>query len=1074
MAEPAHRLDGEPDEKPIYDSPGTAPSDPRPQLKVLEGGGESTEPKRGHLSPAGSENLGRSDIGVAEKQAGEPDSGSFYKGNKKPAPQGFLRAAQTVFGPRRNKILGGGAVAGAVITASIFIFLSLIPFKIMHIVNNLQDRFYATSENALQKQTDIMFKRYVREKLLPSYTNCGTTISRNCSVKVIGKNPVSNLYRTWADARIENKLADRYGIEFQKRPSGWYMKTPSTGAGGINIGGNGEKLDDAFQKANRSDIRKAVKAETKWYQMYYRYKVGRLLEQKYGIKRCIIFCTPKDALADKKDERIRAAKIFTTQRVLVPRTQTLGIVMECLLKNCAAETTKPTEAEPGKNGALNGSAENAQTDTKVREGLTRLAATYGITEAAAINKLIDDYNDISKKGFNNFSLEKVFGTTAAGKLGSGLIPVFGWIDLAARLVNAASDSSSNLKKLSYITNSTAAVSMFAMYRTYTDEMKTGNVNAEELGSFVQSLDSGDRGTKTDPQIGGNVGAEGTPLYAKLFNGEASAEQSSSSGSLVGSIFDSKVLAQTDQQDSNAKKFIYECNNGKPVPAGKIVCSEEVLGVGNKYADIVSDALNTFPLSVLREIAGIWGPTAGKVFDMADYLLGEAFSLFSKGLELSCSVPGASFVNPVCKAKDLAEKYSPIVMEAVVKWLIPNPFSTNMSGGRTFDMIAAGADVAGNDSAHITLGGQKLSDQQVAAIVNEQWQEDYQNYKNQPLLARVFDTESRYSPTTKLAMAMPLGADSARTTVSSIFNNPVGRLGSVFSSIFTPNKVLAAAPSPDPFGVVQYGYPAGAIPEDPEAYWDQFCSDNPSFAYRKDNQWNEDAAKNLDPGTRMPTNSEVNPCLLIMAVAGSAGGFFDSSNLTADDLSDTPTGLGVLNPRTTPPPSETINPGQLFESSVNIPCAAGTKDLGIQDGYTAGKLVKIRICAVSNFPSSSSESNGGFGVSGANGKAVVNSTVSGIIYAMVNAAKADGVSLAAISAFRTMAHQQSLCPCDGVSVAKPGYSNHQMGLAIDFAGLPFTAGPVPGNIFWNWLSANAGEYGYKNYPAEAWHWSPTGN
>jgi D-alanyl-D-alanine carboxypeptidase len=127
------------------------------------------------------------------------------------------------------------------------------------------------------------------------------------------------------------------------------------------------------------------------------------------------------------------------------------------------------------------------------------------------------------------------------------------------------------------------------------------------------------------------------------------------------------------------------------------------------------------------------------------------------------------------------------------------------------------------------------------------------------------------------------------------------------------------------------------------------------------------------------------------------------------------------------------------------------------------------------PGPGEESSGGFGVSGADGKTVVNSRVSGAVYAMAEAAKKDGLELSSGSGFRTMAHQQSLCPCDGITVARPGYSNHQMGLAIDFSAyLPSTPGPIPGNKYWDWLSKNAGKFGFKNYPREAWHWSPTGS
>lgn len=171
--------------------------------------------------------------------------------------------------------------------------------------------------------------------------------------------------------------------------------------------------------------------------------------------------------------------------------------------------------------------------------------------------------------------------------------------------------------------------------------------------------------------------------------------------------------------------------------------------------------------------------------------------------------------------------------------------------------------------------------------------------------------------------------------------------------------------------------------------------------------------------------------------------------------------------------EEFDPTKIYEDSTGVKCAKNTKDLGIQDGYHGGQKVRIRICAVNNFTGTGAESAGGFGVSGASGKAVVNARVSGAVFAMVAAAREDGVSLVASSAFRTMAHQQALCPCDGVSVAQPGYSNHQMGIAIDFSGIP-KDDPAPGtNPVYDWLKKYADKYGFKEYVNEAWHWSPTG-
>jgi MYXO-CTERM domain-containing protein len=89
--------------------------------------------------------------------------------------------------------------------------------------------------------------------------------------------------------------------------------------------------------------------------------------------------------------------------------------------------------------------------------------------------------------------------------------------------------------------------------------------------------------------------------------------------------------------------------------------------------------------------------------------------------------------------------------------------------------------------------------------------------------------------------------------------------------------------------------------------------------------------------------------------------------------------------------------------------------------------------------------------------------------MAQAAENDGVQLHISSGFRTMAQQQYYygcfinCNCNSCNqAAKPGYSNHQSGHALD---LNTAAGGVL-----NWLNAHGASYGWKRtVPSEAWHW-----
>lgn len=67
----------------------------------------------------------------------------------------------------------------------------------------------------------------------------------------------------------------------------------------------------------------------------------------------------------------------------------------------------------------------------------------------------------------------------------------------------------------------------------------------------------------------------------------------------------------------------------------------------------------------------------------------------------------------------------------------------------------------------------------------------------------------------------------------------------------------------------------------------------------------------------------------------------------------------------------------------------------------------------------------------------------------------------------------------IPTARPGSSEHEKGLAVDFTWqgqticYPRSSARCSGNAAFTWLRANAGRFGFSNLPSEAWHWSTTG-
>lgn len=102
--------------------------------------------------------------------------------------------------------------------------------------------------------------------------------------------------------------------------------------------------------------------------------------------------------------------------------------------------------------------------------------------------------------------------------------------------------------------------------------------------------------------------------------------------------------------------------------------------------------------------------------------------------------------------------------------------------------------------------------------------------------------------------------------------------------------------------------------------------------------------------------------------------------------------------------------------------------------------------------------------------------------LMGAAEADGIVFGG-GGYRDPAQQQALrdahCPSDDSPstacrppTARPGYSMHERGLAVDFTvnGRTLTSGSAG----YRWLRANAARYGLYNLPGEPWHWSTNGN
>lgn len=747
----------------------------------------------------------------------------------------------------KKKIAIAGAAAGTSAIGGVLMFFILLPLKVEHVITNVTKEFASSATDAVDKQVSGLMSAYIAKAVIPGITSgrCHSTIDPTCVGTIDGKDgPVKALFVGWKEARLEQKLAAKYGIVFGKNGNNLVMNLNGKDFDLRGAIGNNKNIFDEVgtTQASKQEIRRAVKAAFKDATLYdrtfMRYKVWKLLAAKYGVGRCLLTCKLGDKISESSQNKKTAAKAFLYRNLYPDK---YGLVMQCVMDPAIC------------TGDLdNSSGDDNERLTKfqkeLRAQLTTYRDSFGSDGQSKLEELIKTAESRGKSGLAGYAassiVEKVAGkfggdaaAAKAGDITSKAVPVVGWIALIAGVVSAAENLGPALQHASYATNSATAVQTYSTFATSIDEIKSGNGDLEALGSFSTVLSTNMSGAQTDQLDMGQ-----SPLYGSIMG--------TSSMSTTASILSSIIPGTAYAAGSS-----YTCEDGNAVPADKLVCAEETLAQGNDFANNVSSFVGNIP--VLPEIAG----TVHGITTTISGAIGDALN----------AIPG---INTVMNW--VGEQLSSVVGWVTGK-LISTPFTENMNGARTFNMTTAGADVAMNKACQVELGCQKISDVAAAQKRDERRADEKATFSKQPLFARIFDASSSYSLVSQVAISMPGNTTQASSSsLASLVTNPIAKLGSVFSSPFGKQKASAAS-AQDPFGVIQYGYNDADIPVDAEGFWDLNCVSGPLATYDASTAKLDVSAwlngQQMDPTTGEAVAGSSNPCLLIKASVQSAGALF---------------------------------------------------------------------------------------------------------------------------------------------------------------------------------------------------------
>jgi len=783
--------------------------------------------------------------GKQSGDASQPSSDDQDDGAKKTGFRGWSRRKKVGVG-LTSILLGGGATG--------FGFLMLLsPIAKVETVMNSIDSFYgAANESAIDTATQNALNGYLVKKVFPNLGrgNCHTTRDAACTATASdASNPIGALYNAWKEDRIEQKLANNYGLVFGRKGGGNGTLYINVNGRDIDLKNGGNIWDSADTKAStKNEIRNAIKTnfkEASLYDRYYtRYKVGKLVEQKYGVKRCTFKCDLRDNFSDNVDTKKKAAKALLIRRVIGPFSENTALALTCVMDgSCNLEPDNSHDITDD-----NQVERRSDFSSKVQSQVNKFALEYGSDKLADLSKQVDAMGDDGvMKYAMRATLSKVLGKEISGEAIDKVATPIGWINFAAQIINFVDTAGPKMQKISFALSTTMAVQTYMMYVTAGNEARAGQTDMTQFGSLSDSLT-----TASVDDEGDSSDMTATPMYQEIIN-----RGTTSTDSSVASLFNPQAYAATSTK--------YTCNDNKELPAGQKVCPEEVVNGGNSYATALTEGAQTIPgWGALSNVAHVWTSIVGKAFGAIGDVAGAALSLLPGWDNLMNTVAG--WVTPL--------------FTWVAKSVIPNLLGS-LTGGRLVDVLMIGANTTYNVSAGTQLGAGRVSDEDIAQVRTAYLDQQEQEFQSKSLYARIFDTESPHSLVTQMAAAMPTTNNFA-SSFGKLASNPFGHLSTAIFSAFTPSRAFAAVSAqPDPFGVPQLAVLPQDIPENvDDTWWNQNC---PADYVQKflDSQTE-------DPTTGMMVASETDPCFIYKTVSQVAGGKSDPKLLPKDTTSTTQT------------------------------------------------------------------------------------------------------------------------------------------------------------------------------------------
>lgn len=910
------------------------------------------------------------------------------------------RKLKGVFSRRRGI---GLLVGGGVLGTAIGLFMLLAPLKLTSMIENLNEKVSGIPEYAIGQRVEYLVTRWVAMKAMQTaYPGDENLVF--CAKGGLLCHLGSTKYSAWFEKQLDAK--------FEKE--GRNVRVVFNANGRSSLGGKAsyftmhlasKDMDSAIKgvekelshKEMRRHIKKMVR-DTHGRNYFLRFLSKRMLFSRYGVKRFnIIPDKTSRKYADFK-AKVRSGMYRRTVAKISPR---MAGYLACLSGRDALgckETLEKVQSD------LDEKERKAQEELDKAETDEQREAARKKHETAKANKTaLGDING-ALEGEKDSTFSKIIKKQVVRKMVTGGA-VVGAIDMIASLVGAIDNGV--LETIGRDQVESAYVAF-----TFDEEVSPVLVNDQlKAGDLKQT--------------------EYLQLATEMFDG---AEKSALFQAIYGS---SPVGAALLPSTASASGYAAICDDGEggqktvALAPGELVCPER------KIVQSYSDFTKYKSWGVLAGIADFWNSSVGWLLDkIGDFIP----SIFGAVIDALKKIPGLGDIFEFTEEK-LAD-----IMGAALGMIFRVPdVGIDAPGAHNYEALAGGLMTTVNgsleggidpnspDTPPTGIGGAKLSSLQVAAITGHMDAERENEFRQLPLLAKLFDPTTSRSVASQVLPLLP-------TSRTAIFTSTL-RLPSALLSGITTHHTHASSNRLaiiNAMGVPWHGYSDPSVFQaSPEIYTPEFCA---ASAKARADSYSIDRAS----GELVPSYKVADPCALERTVGG----------LLATEVGDTDSSLYL--PEVDSGSGAAPSNSSGGNSSELLPEAQKT-----WGGHKNGQIPQSALKETATAPGHYLHPQAAAAFDDMNRQ-----------YAKEH----NGASITISESYRDLATQQSYYN-SGITKAPPGTSNHGNGLAIDLnvGGAGFQS-PI-----YQWLAKNANKYGFINprwardrndpqwYLDEPWHW-----